>query len=210
MKIFTIVCFLLLQLHSAQAQKLKAFFNSSKIETTFVGLDFSNVRLVGVEGFTDPPKIQSYYFPAWNGLLVAEMSKYDIKGAFAKSNLQYDLSVVEPLNEEVEYLDLVVSTPPPSFTEQQIQKMVRNYDTKNLKGDYGISFIFHSLNKLQERAYMYIVVFNPKNKKVLFSKRMSGRARGFGFRNYWAGAIYDVLKQIKKQEFRKWRKEVGK
>lgn len=210
MKIVIIACFLFLQLSTAQAQKLKAFFNSSKVETAFVGLDFSNVRLVGVEGFTDPPKIQSYYFPAWNGLLVSEMSKYDIKGAFSKSNLDYDLSVVEPLNEEVEYLDLVVSTPPPSFTEPQIQKMVRVYDTKGLKSDYGISFIFHSLNKLQERAYIYVVIFNPKNKKVLFSKRMSGRARGFGFRNYWAGTIYDVLKQIKKHEFRKWRKAIGK
>lgn len=210
MRIFTIICFLLLQLSSVQAQKLKAFFNSSKVETEFVGLDFSNVKLVGVEGFTDPPKIQSYYFPAWNGLLVAEMSKYDIKGAFSKSNLNYDLSVVGRLNEEVEYLDLVVSTTPPSFTEQEIQKMVRAYDTKGLKSEYGISFIFHSLNKLQERAYIYVVIFNPKNKKVLFSERMSGSARGFGFRNYWAGAIYDVLKQIKKKEFRKWRKEFGK
>lgn len=207
MKLAIAICFVLLQWNTLEAQKLNDFLNSSKVTVDFVGLDFSNAKLVGVEGFTDPPKIQSYYFPAWNGLLLSEMSKYDVKGAFYKNDVNYDLSVVESLNAQVEYIDLVTNTSPPAFTDQELQKMVRKYDTNGLQNEYGISFIVHSLNKLQERAYIYVVVFNPKNKKVLFSKRMSGAARGFGFRNYWAGAVYDVLKQIKTKEFRSWRKQ---
>jgi hypothetical protein len=192
---------------TVQAQKASAFFNSSKVSVDFVGLDFSNVKLVGSEGFNDPAKIQSYYFGAWNGLLIAEIDKYDIKGAFYKNDIDYHLNVTEQLNAQVEYIDLVTNATPDPFTEQELQKMVRQYDTKGLNGEYAVSFIVHSLNKLHERAYLYVVVFNPNNKKVLFSQRMVGAARGFGFRNYWAGAVYDILKQIKKREFRSWRKQ---
>ncbi|MGH1337873.1 MAG: hypothetical protein ACRBFS_17260 [Aureispira sp.] len=206
MKLFLAICFVLLQFNVLEAQELKKFFNSSKVTVDFVGLDFSNVQLVGAEGFTDPPKIQNYYFPVWNGLLLSEISKYDVKGAFYKDNVTYELEVVEAVNEEVEYIDLVTNSSPKSFTDQEIQKIVRAYGTKNLQSDFGLTFIVHSLNKLQERAYIYVVIFNPKTKKVLFSERMSGEARGFGFRNYWAGAVYDIIKQIKKGKFRSWRK----
>lgn len=206
-KLLIAACFLLFCWNSATAQKESDFFNSSKVAVDFVGLDFSRVQLVGAEGFTDPPKIQSYYFPALNGLLLSEIDKYDVKGAFYKNTLNYHLNVVETLNQQIEYIDLVTEISPPNFTDQDLQKMVRQYNTDGLQGDYAVSFIVHSLNKLQQRAYIYVVVFNPKNKKVLFSKRMSGAARGFGFRNYWAGSVYDILKQIKQREFRSWRKE---
>lgn len=210
MKIIVALCLVLLQWSNLNAQKVSDFFNSSKVSVDFVGLDFSNAKLVGPEGFTDPAKIQNYYFPAWNGLLLSEISKYDVKGAIYKDDVNYHLGVVEQINQDVEYLDLVVNTTPAAFTEKELQKMVKGYDNTGLNGDYGVSFIVHSLNKLQERAYVYVVVFNPKNKNVLFSKRVSGAARGFGFRNYWAGAMYDIIKQIKTKEFRAWRKNYKK
>ena len=206
MKLFLALCLVLAQFSTLKAQPLKNFFNSSKVTVDFVGLDFSKVQLVGAEGFSDPPKIQNYYFPVWNGLLLSEISKYDVKGAFYKDNVTYELGVVEAVNEQVEYLDLVTNDSPKSFTDQELQKIIRSYNTKDLQSEFGLSFVVHSLNKLQERAYVYVVIFNPKTKKVLFSERLSGKARGFGFRNYWAGAIYDIIKQVKQSKFRAWRK----
>ena len=40
------------------------------------------------------------------------------------------------------------------------------------------------------------------SKQVYFSERMLGKPSGFGLRNYWANAIYDILKLIRKRESR--------
>ncbi len=45
------------------------------------------------------------------------------------------------------------------------------------------------------------------SKQVYFSERMIGKPLGFGLRNYWANAIYDILKLIRKREFEMWRKK---
>jgi hypothetical protein len=42
-----------------------------------------------------------------------------------------------------------------------------------------------------------------RTKKVLFTKRITGKALGFGFRNYWAGSMKNVFKTMKK-EFKNW------
>lgn len=206
MKQFTLF-FLIILTTGLYAQKAKDFFNSTKVPIDFVGLDLSQARMVGSEGFSDPAKIRDYYFGVWNGLLVAERDKYDIGAAFFKDEVEYHLEVTEQVNKTVDYIDLVTNSTPAPFTEADLQKMVKLYDTKGLSNTYGVSLIVHSFNKSEQRAYLYVVIFNTKTKRVLFSDRMSGSPRGFGLRNYWAGAIYDILKQIKKREFRHWRKE---
>ena len=63
----------------------------------FVGLDFSQAKLVGVDGFKDPAKIQDYYLKAWNGLFISEMDKYDVKRAFMKGDMDFDFILIEKL-----------------------------------------------------------------------------------------------------------------
>lgn len=206
--LFLLVCMFNISL--VQAQNFEEIFTSSKIPIDFVGLDFSHVTLVGSEGFSDPAKIQSYYFGTWNGLLLSEMDKYDIRKAFMKRTVDYDLEVVESVNSEVEYIDLVTNKTPKSFSEEEIQAIINQYDTKGLQNDFGLSFVVHSLNKFQERAYIYIVIFDTKSKKVLFSDKMSGEAGGFGFRNYWARSVYNILDDIQNFQFRRWKRELMK
>lgn len=203
----SLVCFM--SLISLKAQNIEEIFTSSKVPMDFVGLDFSQAKLVGSEGFSDPAKIQNYYFGTWNGLMISEMEKYDVKKAFMKRTVDYDLSVVEAVNSEVEYIDLVTNKAPKSFSEEKIQDIVNQYDTKDLENEFGLSFIVHSLNKFQERAYIYVVIFDTKSKKVLFSDKMSGEAGGFGFRNYWARSVYNILDDISNFQFRRWKKDVA-
>lgn len=210
MKQFSFLFIFLLNINFSFSQSVDPIFTSSKVPVDFVGLDFSHVKLVGSEGFNDPAKIQSYYFGTWNGLLFSEMEKYNISKAFMKRQVDYNLSVVETLNNEVEYIDLVTNSSPKDFSAEQLQEIVNQYDNQDLENDFGLSLVVHSLNKFQERAYIYIVIFDTKSKKVLFSDKMSGEARGFGFRNYWAGAIYDIIKDISSFQFRKWKHKQAK
>lgn len=210
MKKYCLIFALFIISNGLSAQTIEDVFTTSKISMDFVGLDFSNVKLIGSEGFSDPAKIQNYYFNTWNGLMVSEEEKYSIKKAFMKNEVDYHLGVVEALNAEVDYIDLVQNSAPEDFSKEKLQKIINQYDTKNLENKLAISFVVHSLNKFQERAYVHVVIFDTKSKKILFNKRMSGEARGFGFRNYWMGAIYDIIKDISKSKFRKWKKEITK
>ena len=63
------------------------------------------------------------------------------------------------------------------------------------------------MNKIDGKASMYVTIMDMASKKVLFTKRMIGKVMGFGFRNYWASSIYQVLKQIDKKDYSNWRAE---
>ncbi len=196
--------------YSLSAQDIKDVFSSSKTMIEFVGLDFSQAKMVGADGFNDPGKIQSYYFGAWNGLLLSESEKYDVKGAFMKAEMDYDIEVVESRNETVDFMEMVTNKTPKSFSDETIQNAINQYDTKAMQADFGLTFLVHSFNKFQERGYIYVVIFDAKSKKVLFSDRMDGEAGGFGFRNYWARSVYEVIEKIKNGQFRRWKKELTK
>ncbi|BDS15625.1 hypothetical protein [Aureispira anguillae] len=208
MKNSLLLFILCLSINISYSQNIKDVFTSSKISMDFVGLDFSHVKLVGSEGFNDPSKIQNYYFGTWNGLLISEIDKYDVKKSFMKRHIDYDLSVVERVNDEVDYIDLVTNKTPKAFSEEKIQSIINQYETKDLENEFGLSFVVHSLNKFQERAYIYVVIFDTKSKKVLFYDKMSGEAGGFGFRNYWARSIYNILNDIANFQFRKWKRNL--
>ncbi len=196
-----------LQTLSMCGQDVSEVFSSSKTMMEFVGLDFSEVKMVGSEGFSEPAKIQNYYFGVWNGLFMSEMDKYDVKGAFMKRNMDYDLSVVENGNDDVDFIDMVTNKNPKSFSDEKLQGMVNKYETDEMEAKFGLTFIVHSFNKFQERGNFYVVIFDSKTKKILLSERMTGEAGGFGFRNYWARSFYNIIDQIKDGQFRRWKKE---
>ena len=69
-----ILGFMQLSFSVAQTQNTSIF----KQEWAWLGLDFSQVKLVGAEGFSDLPQIKDYYFDQWNLLMYTENSKYNI------------------------------------------------------------------------------------------------------------------------------------
>jgi hypothetical protein len=38
---------------------------------------------------------------------------------------------------------------------------------------------------------------------------MTAKAAGFGFRNYWAKTVYEVLDDIKKSKYKEWKANAG-
>ena len=65
-------------------------------------------------------------------------------------------------------------------------------------------FIIESFNKTSEEGSLYIVFFDIATKKVLLFDKAIGKPSGIGFRNYWAGAIANVLKKTKKRSYDDW------
>jgi hypothetical protein len=58
--------------------------------------------------------------------------------------------------------------------------------------------------KLEEAGYMWVVFFDLSNKNILLMENMTGKAGGFGWRNYWARSFYTVLKEIEKTRYNLW------
>ena len=176
---------------AAQSQYTKAdVFKVSEI--TFYGLDFSNVRLVGSEGFTDPYAIKNQFFKSWNNLFIAEPDKYNLAEVFGKSNVTINLDIVTERNEMPDPGELVIDEPY-SFGEEVVSDIIAEYDT----GEEGIGlvFIIESFNKIDEMGYMWVTFFDMSTGEVLFAKHMAGDAGGFGLRNYWAKSYYNVMNE---------------
>jgi hypothetical protein len=68
------------------------------------------------------------------------------------------------------------------------------------KTGLGIVFIVDRLVKLDKKGQgaVYVVAFDIGTREVLFSERETGRAAGFGFRNFWFRVVKDAEKGLKK------------
>lgn len=87
------------------------------------------------------------------------------------------------------------------FGYSNIEKIVASYNFENIEEEIALILIVESLDKLHNYGSYWTTVVNTKTRNILFSERMIGTPKGFGFRNYWAGSIYNVIKQFR---LKKW------
>jgi len=204
------IAFYMFIIQVSSAQDVKEFFTSLEAEVEFVGLDFLQAKMVGLSTKNTSDEVQGNCFRAWNDLLWQERLKYDVKRAFMKRSIHYNFEMLNRLNKRIKSVDVQTDLSPQSFSTKKLQVAINRYDTKDMKSKYGLSFVVHSFNQFRERAYVYIVIFDVATKKILFSAQTSGNAGGFGFRNYWARTIYNILGNIRDYKFRKWKEEIKK
>ncbi len=170
---------------------------------TWYGLDFSNIKLIGSEGFTDPHAIQNRFFSSWNDLFISEPEKYNLAETFSKSSVENDLSIVTERNTLPDPDKLVIEENY-SFGEDEVKKIISEYDITDKEG-IGLVFIMESFNKIEQLGYIWVTFFDIETKEVLLSNKMSGKVGGFGFRNYWAKSFYSVMKSIEKKKWKAWK-----
>jgi len=190
------------------SQTAKDLFSPSNVKISWLGVDFSHVKLIGDfsqfygAGEKDNAQIRDNYFPAWNRLILVEPDKYDIKGMLRNDSIIYDIEMVTKINSSTPNNDME-SYNTPNYSKKDIETFVSLYDTKEKSG-IGILFLAESLNKSMKEAYYHFVAIDMKTKEILFHERLRGKPKGFGLRNYWAGSIYSVIKEIKNERYKVW------
>jgi len=122
-----------------------------------------------------------------------------------KEKLDYDPDMISSINakapaEELEAYD------PVTYEKADIQKFVSKYNPKEKSG-IGVVFVAETLNKPANEGWFHIVAINLSNNQILLHERMKGKPKGFGLRNYWAGAVYDVIKDIRETKYNQWKLE---
>ena len=180
----------------------------------WLGIDFSHVKIIGnfaqfaEAGAVDAYQIKTQYFPAWNNLILSEPEKYDIKGMFKLNELVIDIEMIAKLNAETDVNGMETANSP-NYTRENIQSFVDGYNTTGKSG-IGIVFLAESLDKNTPEAWFHIVAMNTTSKEVLIWERIKAKPGGFGVRNYWAGAVYNIIKEAKKSYYKSWETKYSK
>ena len=165
------------------SQTLKEVFNDSESPLTYLGIDFSKARLLDIGNADD---IRNRLYGSINELIVSEPKKFDLKGAFRKSNINHDFGAVSKNNSKTNLNDIISTNSADfdRFQESDIASIVKALD---LSGKDGVGFLFvmEAMRKVDKKgeAAIWVTLVNMKTKKVLMTERIITKATGIGLVN---------------------------
>ncbi len=191
------------------AQSPKEFFGSSDVPVTWLGVDFTLVKMIGMAdvNLTD---VRERQFTGINQVIVNEPKKYEIDDAFDKKNVTKDISEVNKRNEKAN-TDAMKSDNSSDYQHlkpEDIAKLIKGFDFGDKKG-LGILFVMEGMSKTEKEGSMYATVVDMGRRKVLMTERITGNAQGFSWRNYWAYTVYKGLESIDKRKYKEWKEKYG-
>lgn len=191
MKSFCTIVFLIISITT---------FSQKKYE--FLGIDFNKARFIGSAGFNDPSKIQSVYLNAWNDVLITEKEKYDLN-KFYKKEFRYNFDFVKNLNKHVNVESKIINEDY-EFSKEEAKAYVKSSYTGS-GTNYGVLYLVEFFDKRYEVGSIYVILLDMASGDVKYIERFYGNAVGFGFKNYWLGAIYKIMKvsswEIKREKW---------
>lgn len=202
--------FLIVTAQSTVGQSMKDVFASSETPIFYYGIDFTKAKLID-DAAANAMDIRDRQFDGINDVVVNEPKKYDFVGAFHKSNVDHDLSFVHARNSKVN-AEEIKSTNTSDFTrlkKTDIETLVKGFDFGTKNKAIGLLFIVEGMSKSAKAASVWVTFVDVKTQKVLHTERIEGKAGGFGFRNYYAAAIKNVLDQIEKKKYKEWKSQYG-
>jgi hypothetical protein len=192
------------------SQTLKDVFTDSESPIVYLGIDFSKARLLS-DG--NPDDIRNRLYTSINELIVDEPKKYDLKGAFRKSNIDHDFNAVFAQNMKANINEIISSRSADfnRFKETDIAAMVNTLDLSGKQG-IGLLFVMEAMRKVDKKgdAATWVTFIDMKTKKVLMTERIETDASaGFGFRNYWASTIKNLIDYIESKKYKQWKEKYG-
>ena len=167
-------------------------------EWTWLGIDYTNCYFLTKMDFPSVSDLESK-ISAWNNLVLLEREKY-IEKTLKGKKINFYIDWIQEINSTIDAKsrlsdDGFLST---HLEEIQIQEIVGSYDLPADLSGIGLVFIAESYSKPNVQGAYYVTFFDISSKKVISTKRMLGKASGFGMRNYWANSYYMVLKDLGK------------
>jgi hypothetical protein len=194
----------------AQSLSASAFFNTDSITPLYLGMDFTQARLINDEA-SNAAVIQSQQFNGINDLIVKENKKYDLQEAYRRTNWRVDTKETEDRNQKADPAQLKSSNDADlnRLNAGDIDKLVGNFNFGTNKG-YGILLVMEGMDKTKKLATIWFTLVDMGGKKVLFTDMVEGKlGNGFGFRNYWATAIKSAIGTVKSKKYDQWKSSVG-
>lgn len=199
------VVILLISIQQLSAQTLKDFFNSSDVPLTYLGVDFTQAKVLNE--MATASEIRDKQYPAINQVIinVKEAKKFNIAKAFDRPEVINDISFVNAKNAKIDVDKIAESgSNDVHFKNTTVESIVKSYDFGGKKG-IGLMFIVETMNKLSVQALIHVTLIDMATKKVLLTEKFIEQPAGFGFRNYWVKTIFEALEDIKKSKYKEWK-----
>lgn len=163
-------------------------------DVRFYGVDYSKVKVAyageSASQFKDA-------FEEINNLFISEPKKYNPSKLFKKNALSVE---IEPVIKNIRKIDLeelkTVTQTSNDLSQADLENVLKSLDIKPTE-EPGLIIIAEFLDKTKNRGWYNIVFFDTKTKKIIDTWKGSGKAAGFGLRNFWAASVYKVMKDVK-------------
>jgi hypothetical protein len=183
---------------TANAQTLKNFLDSKDSSFTWLGVDFTQAKLIG-DAAAKTDVVVEHDLTSLNQAIVNEQKKYDVPGTLHKDKYNTSIGLVNKRNESLNK-DGLKSDDSVDFERlkaDDIVKVAKSYDFSGKHG-IGVLLVMEAMSRTNKNAAMWLTIVDMDKKHVLLTERYVGKAQKFtiGFRNLWLSTIKDVLGNI--------------
>lgn len=191
-----------------QAQSVNDIFDPNTT-ITWLGLDMTGAIFIGDrEKWGSQSDIQNT-IKSWNDLLEREKDKFNVTAMLKKKTpVTLRLDITRNHNSELDISNILSekSADHIHLRKDGVEQIAAAYNYEGATG-IGLMFNVESFNKTNNEGSLWVTFVNMATGEVLLSERMTAAPRGAGVRNYWAGAVFEIMEQIKKREYEQWRKK---
>jgi hypothetical protein len=186
------------------AQTAKDVFDE-KTPITWLGLDFTGAKFAGDREKIGSEEDLHKLMTAWNNLMINEPEKFDVGKALHRLPLKQAVDIAIAHNEKLNLQGTMTSAEVSHLSKEDVSRIVASYDFGAQSG-IGVLFVVDSFSKIEEEGIVWVTFINMSSKELISTNRITAKPVGFGLRNYWAGAIYGMLKKIRLDYYDKWKK----
>jgi hypothetical protein len=158
----------------------------------FFGIDYSLARFSYI---SESSAYAVRIMPEINRLFITEAKKYDAGKLMGKNVVKISLNYANSVTDKLSDSN-VIADEDYKISEDDVRALVAKYPDSNDEG-IGLVFIAEQMSKKDAAGSYYVTFFSLKTREVLTTCRDTGKAGGFGMRNYWAATIYSLMKKWK-------------
>ena len=173
-------------------------------EVTWLGIDFSKATFTR-KGFEIPNDTLQLYLNEWNALIISDQKKYDIRVAFRKPVVHFDLSLVKKQNKlhkgdmpirDVVRMENLLNT-----------NIIANYirqATIPRTSKYVLFFMVESFDNTIKKGIVWVVVCKSDTKELTLCEKFTETPSGFSVKSYWARVFYNIFFNISRKAYLRW------
>ncbi|MBQ7819224.1 MAG: hypothetical protein IJ341_05955 [Bacteroidales bacterium] len=165
-----------------------------KAPVVMYGVDYSHVQLRGVsESFQQYISI----FSQVNAIYNKEPDKYNFSKLVGKNTAVY----TTPMDELIQHIDWGYAMSGGGIPQvKPVAEIIKKYNLPHTEG-VGMVFIAWLLDRTEAKTFYDVVLFDIKDRRIIFNTTVSAEAGGFYPRNFWANSVCEVIenKKLSKQ-----------
>lgn len=173
-------------------------------EVTWLGIDFSKATFTK-KGFEMPNDVLQLYFNEWNALIISDQKKYDVRVAFRKPVVHFDLSFVKkqnklykgdtPIRDVVRIENLL--------DENIIAHYIRGAQLLTLS-KYALLFLVESFDNTIKKGAVWVIAIKSETKELALCEKFAESPSGFNIKSYWARIFYNIFFNISRSSYVRW------